>query len=105
MLDDAVERPPLASWIAILGGLGLNALIGFDDAAYTAWCNSITTALPQELIRNIFLGAVVVHVGEAIYAWRMATAAGLRSAQGWALQTFLLGFPSLGRLRKVIARR
>ncbi len=100
MLDDSVQRPPLGWWIAILGGLALNAWIGFSDSAYAVWCSIVTTALPQTLIRNIFLGGVLVHIGEAAYAWRMATLANLRSAPGWALQTFLLGFPSLMRLRK-----
>ena len=105
MRDDTVERPPLGWWIAIFGGLGINALVGFNAGAYASWCNHITTLLPQTTIRNIFLGAVVVHLGEATYAWRLASQAGLKSAPGWALQTFLLGFPSLGRLRQRVASR
>ena len=105
MMDDTVERPPLGWWIAILGGLGINALVGFSDAAYAAWCTHVTTVLPQATIRNIFLVAVLVHAGEATYAWRLATQAGLQSASGWAMQTFLLGFPSLGRLRQRVATR
>lgn len=100
---DAFERPPLGSWIVIAGGLGLNALVGFSDSAYALWCRHVTSVLPQHVIRNIFLGAVVVHVGEAAYAWRLARGAGLESAAAWALQTLLIGFPSLGRLRKLIA--
>jgi len=104
MLDDDVQRPPLGWWIAIGGGLGLNALIGFHDGAYASWCGWVTAALPQELIRNIFIGAVVVHIAEATYAWRLARQAGLDSAAGWALQTFLLGFPSLRLLLQQLAR-
>ena len=103
MVDDTVERPPLGWWIAIFGGLGLNALVGFSHGAYAVWCNHVTTVLAQATIRNVFLGAVVVHAGEATYAWRLASHAGLTSAPGWALQTFLLGFPSLGRLRQRVA--
>lgn len=105
MLDDSVQRPPLGWWIAILGGLALNAWIGFSDNAYAAWCSTVTTALPQTLIRNIFVGAVLVHIGEAAYAWRLATQANLRSATGWTLQTFLLGFPSLMCLRQRLTMR
>ncbi len=103
MLDDAVERPPLGWWIAILAGLGLNAWVGFSDSAYAIWCSYVTAVFPQALLRNIFLAAVVVHVGEALYAWRLATQAGLRTAAGWTLQTFVLGFPSLGRLRRRVS--
>jgi hypothetical protein len=103
MRRDAVERPPVALWIAIVGGLGLSALVGLSDSAYALWCSHVTSALPQRLIRDIFLGAVVVHAGEAAYAWRLARGAGLKTAAAWTLQTFLIGFPSLGRLRKLIA--
>lgn len=102
MLEDSVQRPPVGWWIAILGGLALNAYIGFSDSAYAMWCATVTTALPQTLIRNIFLGGVFAHIAEATYAWRLATQANLQSAPGWALQTFLLGFPSLVRLRKQV---
>lgn len=100
MLEDRLEVPPLGWWIAIVGGLGLNAWVGFSDSAYAGWCAWVTTALPQSMIRNIFIGAVVVHMAEATYAWRLATSAGLSSAPAWAAQTLLIGFPSLGRLRQ-----
>lgn len=99
MRHDTVERPPIGWWIAVLGGLGLNAWVGFSDAAYAAWSTHVTTVLAQTTIRNIFFAAVAVHAAEAAYAHRIAHRAGWRSANAWALQTFLLGFPSLTRLR------
>ena len=105
MRRDAFERPPLVWWIVIGIGLGMNALVGLSDSAYSLWCSYVTTALPQGLIRNIFLGAVVVHLCEAAYAWRLARRVGLKSAAAWTLQTFLIGFPSLSRLREVIAKK
>jgi len=60
----------------------------------------VTTALSREVAAVIFVGAYLVHVGEALYARALARRAGLRaSANAWALQTFLLGFPSLRLLR------
>lgn len=99
MLNDTVERPPLGWWIAILGGLGLNAWVGFSADAYAAWSSYVTSVMPQATIRNIFIGGVAVHVGEAFYAYRLATRSGFTSAGAWAVQTFLLGYPSLVRLR------
>jgi hypothetical protein len=105
MMNDKVERPPLGWWIGILGGLGFNALVGFNDGAYAMWCSYVTSFLSQGLIRFIFVAGVAAHVGEAIYAWRIARQAGLRTAGGWALQTFLIGFPSLGRLQQRVSNR
>ena len=48
----------------------------------------------------IFWGAVALHVGEAVYAYRAANRAGFtESAPRWALQTLAVGFPSLLALR------
>jgi hypothetical protein len=48
----------------------------------------------------IFWGAVALHVGEALYAYRSAQRAGFtESAPRWALQTLAVGFPSLLALR------
>lgn len=73
-------------WITNFGGVVLTGVL----AAATDW-------LPLWLI---FAGAVALHVGEAIYAYRAAHAAGFtRSAPRWALQTLGVGFPSLQALR------
>jgi len=51
--------------------------------------------------RWIFWGAVALHVGEAVYAYRAARHAGFtRSAPRWTLQTLAVGFPSLLALRE-----
>jgi hypothetical protein len=81
------------------------AVLAFDARSYTLWSRHVTSALPQGLLSGIFIAAVVTHLLEALYAWRLAQRHGLtRSAAGWALQTFLLGYPSLrmliGRARR-----
>jgi hypothetical protein len=56
----------------------------------------VTAGISQGRLRIIFVAAVLTHVAEAGYAWRLAQRAGLvTSAGGWAVQTFTLGFPSL----------
>ncbi len=94
-----IERPHIGWWVAILGGLAFNAVVGFDAGAYAWWCAHVTTALSQPLVRNIFIAAVAAHIAEATYAARLAQRAG-DSVPGWFVQTLLLGFPSLRLLRR-----
>jgi transmembrane protein TMEM254 len=50
----------------------------------------------SRLLRLGFAAAVALHVGESIYAYRRARAAGFEdTAPRWALQTLGVGFPSL----------
>lgn len=95
-----VERPHLAWWISILAGLGLCGLIGFHRASFEWWSEHVTTALSQSLIQGLFIGGVLLHVGEASYAARLASRLGL-DVPGWTFQTLVLGFPSL---RLLLAR-
>jgi hypothetical protein len=96
-----VERPQIGWWIAILGGLAMNAYVAFDGGAYAWWCGHVTTVLPQGLLQTVFIAAVLTHVAEATYAARLAQRSGLgNSAAGWFVQTLLLGFPSLRLLRR-----
>jgi hypothetical protein len=98
---DAIERPEVYWWVSILGGIGLTAVLGFSDGAYALWHGHVTTLLSQPIIQLIFMGAVLTHLAEAIYALRLTQRLGLRdSAIGWVVQTFLLGFPSLRLLRR-----
>ncbi|MBI1817519.1 MAG: DUF4499 domain-containing protein [Deltaproteobacteria bacterium] len=98
---DTIERPELHWWVTIVGGVGLTAVLGFSDEAYALWHGHVTTLLSQPIIQLIFIGAVLTHLAEAIYALRLTQRLDLRdSAIGWVVQTFLLGFPSLRLLRR-----
>ena len=97
---DVVDRPHAAWWIAIVGGLALCGLLGFSTAAYTAFATHVTAAVPKWLFATIFVVSYVLHLGEALYAHRLARQKGLNaSAPAWAVQTFLIGFPSLRLLQ------
>jgi Na+-translocating ferredoxin:NAD+ oxidoreductase RnfD subunit len=103
---DRVERPHVGWWVAILGGLGLTAVLAFHAGAYALWYRYVTTRLPRSVLATIFVCAYLVHLGEALYARALARRAGFHaSARGWMLQTFLLGFPSLRLLRAHLAGR
>lgn len=89
---DVVERPALGWWIAVGGGLGLLFFLAFTPAGRFF-------PIPRTVLRTIALIAIALHVGEAVYARKLAKEAGL-DVNGWTLQTFLLGYPSLRLLLK-----
>jgi hypothetical protein len=96
-----VDRPHVGWWVTVLSGMVLLAVLAFDAGAYAAWCADVTTLLPQRLLQGIFIAALATHIGEAAYAFRLASRSGFReNASGWCLQTFLLGYPSLRLLRR-----
>jgi len=96
MGTESIDHPPVGWWVAVLGGMGLLAVLAFNPGAYAAWCELVTAALPQGLLRGIFLVAVLLHVAEGIYALRVAQRAGFGAqSTAWCVQTLMLGFPSL----------
>jgi hypothetical protein len=97
---DVVDRPALGWWVAILGGLGLLGVLGMHAGAYAVWARYVTGLFSQTQLFRIFVLSYVIHLGEALWARRLARRSGLHaSANGWAFQTFLIGFPSLRLLR------
>lgn len=95
-LADRVDRPHWAYWTSILFGMSLLALLALHDDTYAAWCTHVTTVFSRPLLRVLLIGAVAAHVGEAAYAYSLASRARLLNTRiGWTLQTLVLGFPSL----------
>lgn len=99
-MKNGVQIPHWGWWVAILGGMGLTAWIGFTPAGYAFWCGQITERLPQVMFQWIFWLASAVHVLEALYAFYIARRNGIRQATGWSVQTLLLGFASLHLLKQ-----
>ncbi len=76
-------------------------LLAVHPGAYSAWCERVTAAFTQGVLRVIFALALLTHLAEAVYALRLARRAGLgSSAVGWCVQTVMLGYPSLRLLRR-----
>lgn len=99
--EDRFARPAPA-WFAVLdGGVALLGLMATSQAAYDV----VSRRLPvpsRRTIKVLLAGTAAVHVGEAVYAYRVANENGFhRSASRWAVQTFVVGFPSLLKLREV----
>ncbi len=94
------ERPHAGWWIAIAGGLGALAIVAFHPGAYAFWSAHVTAVFSKPLLQAVFVVSVLLHVGEALYALRLARRLGLDAAAGWFWQTLALGFPSLKLLRR-----
>lgn len=86
-------------WISILFGMSLTGVLALSDAGYALWSEHVTTLISRQLVQQIFIVAVFLHVLEASVAYRLAIKLGhKKSAAAWALQTLMLGYPSLGKL-------
>ncbi len=89
-------------WFALLdGGFLALVVLAFSPRAHTS--ASARVSLPAPSALKALVGAtVLIHVAESRHAAGKARRNGL-PARPWARQTFIVGFPSLLRMRKVIA--
>jgi hypothetical protein len=80
--------------------MSLVTLLACSDRAYAIFVEHTGGFLTRPVIQGIFIVAWALHIGEALYARRLAGELKLSAAQrrGYTLQTFLLGFPSLSKL-------
>lgn len=98
---DTVERPHLAWWIVVVGGLTILGLQGFNESFYAFWVAHVNALPAKSTMAWIFLAVIPVHVGEALYCWRLSNRIGTPNASAhWALQTLVIGFPSTRLLMK-----
>jgi hypothetical protein len=99
--SNKVARPHLLWWVAVLGGLTILGLQAFSDSVYGWWIANVNALPAQSTLAWIFLGCIPIHAGEALYCWRLSNRLGTPSASAeWALQTFVIGFPSTWLLMK-----
>ena len=103
LAPDRFERPKLGWFLLIDSGLAEVAVLSVSDKAYEAVSAKVPLP-PRSVVRAIAVGAAVVHVDEATFAYRSAKAAGMHASAGrWARQTLVVGFHSLLRLKAVRA--
>jgi hypothetical protein len=93
--SDRVERPRLAWWIAVEGGLTILALQGFSTSFYGWWTAQVMALPAQSTLAWIFLACIPLHLGEALYCyWQSNRIGTLEASMGWAVQSFFIGLPS-----------
>ena len=91
--ETTIDRPSLAWFLLLDGGLVLLAAL----ALLPGVADRVRAHLPvpsTKVLRTILLLAIVVHLGEGVTAWVLASKRGL-DARRWATQTAIVGFPSL----------
>ena len=95
-----VVRPSWFWFLLLDGGIVVLAKLALSQKSYDKASEVGGGALPpREALRTLLVGTAVVHVAEALVAGRLARRRGM-PARGWRLQTFVVGFPSLLKLRQ-----
>lgn len=94
------HRPSLLWRLFVLIGLGTAGAVTFNDEAADMWEDATGGAVPRDVVKGVFFGALGLHAGESLIAYISARRAGLdRPCRRWAIGTLIWGFPVLRRLR------
>jgi hypothetical protein len=95
-----VVRPAWGWFAALDGGMAALAVLCTVAPAYDAVAEVSPAPFPsRQALRALLVGAVAIHLAEAVAAGRIARRRDLPPG-GWAFQTLLVGFPSLLALRR-----
>ncbi|TYG82780.1 hypothetical protein ES288_D01G116900v1 [Gossypium darwinii] len=101
--NKSLDGPTIYVWgIILIGMISLFASGWFPPIGPVPLLRSIGLMLFRSMfgIRLAFCLATAAHIGEGMYAWRLAKRVDPDNATGWFWQTFALGFPSLRLLLK-----
>lgn len=102
-MQNKFQHPHWGWWLAIIGGMALTVLIAYNSYAYHIWQARVTALIPQEWFQWVWWAALAAHAGEAVYALLICRRRRLATTLQWALQTFLLGYPSLRLLKQSLS--
>ena len=105
-----VQRPSLGWWVGVCGGMLACGAAAYGPAhlpVWLAWARVAGVRLFGGLngIKAVFWAAVAAHCYEGSVAWRIASKNEPQNAAGWALQTAVLGYPSLSLLQARHAKK
>ncbi len=91
-----VARPAWIWWVLIVPSMSWLGVLASSASITTAWRAATRLPLGQPVYQWILGVALFLHVAEGAYAWRRASASAEAPRRvGWALQTLVLGYPSL----------
>ncbi len=95
-----VVRPPLFWFLLLDGSLLALIKLALSKTSYDKVNDMAGDALPpRETLQALTIGALGLHLFEALIAGRMAKRRGLAPG-GWRVQTLVVGFPSILALRR-----
>ncbi|XP_071700848.1 uncharacterized protein [Rutidosis leptorrhynchoides] len=95
----SLDGPTIYAWLFCV--IGMSAVIGaafFPVPLVRPACLFILRSMWA--LRLLAVWAIAMHIGESVYAWRLAKRVDPANARGWFWQTFVLGFFSLKFLLK-----
>ncbi len=90
--DDPIR--PALGWFLLLDGGLLALLVVALVPPFAARVRRMVPLPSDRVLRAVLLAAIVTHLGEGLAAAIMAGRRG-RDVRGWAIQTTIVGFPSL----------
>ncbi|PIN04243.1 C-3 sterol dehydrogenase/3-beta-hydroxysteroid dehydrogenase [Handroanthus impetiginosus] len=99
----ALDGPTIYTWLLVVMGMMMLFCAAYmPDFGPVPLCRAIGLFFLHSItaLRLLFLLSVAAHVGEAVYAWKLATKVDPANARGWFWQTFALGIFSLRYLLK-----
>ncbi|KAL9258057.1 hypothetical protein AKJ16_DCAP14533 [Drosera capensis] len=91
----SMDRPTIYEWLFCIIGMGSIIGVAFFPNFKPLWPFKVAACFLFRkilVIRVIAIAATAAHVGEAIYAWRLATRVDPANASGWFWQTLALGY-------------
>ena len=104
MSDDAADfvRPAWYWWILILGGRPIFLELTVHSDFHGWWVENMHAMPSQKALVWIWIiGVIPLHLFEGWYAYRVCHKIGLESlAWKWAIQCFVIGYPSTHLLNK-----
>ncbi|HAI76419.1 MAG TPA: hypothetical protein DCM08_09235 [Microscillaceae bacterium] len=92
------QNSPWWWWLFVIVGLGTTGFLAFSD--------TLGSSTFHEVVKVVFYLALLAHLGEAIYIYRLASRNGLSSvAWKWFFHCLVCGFWAIMLLQKIIAKR
>ncbi|KAM7257865.1 hypothetical protein ACFE04_008827 [Oxalis oulophora] len=98
-----LDGPTLYTWVLVLLGMFILFCAAYvPDIGPVPLFRAVSLFVFRSmwLVRLVFWVATLLHLGEGVYAWRLAKRVDPTNAKGWFWQTFALGFFSLRFLLK-----